>query len=135
MFLSSRTVTITKNKANNILCFDVPIVPGCMVCARCSSELSEILNGKTIDRWPLKKKPLKNFHHLLTKYLPASTGRTQSTGAATHLTEISYFSVTTAKMERGHYRPSITCTYCTSDWHNWHNCQVANKAGEVTTFL
>ena len=49
MFLSSRK-GITKNKANDLLCFDIPIVPGCRDCARCSSELSEILNGKNQNK-------------------------------------------------------------------------------------
>ena len=39
-------VIITKGKALDLLSFEISIVPGYKVCSRCSSELSEILNGK-----------------------------------------------------------------------------------------
>ena len=39
-------VTITKSKALDLLSFDVPVVTGSKVCARCCSFLTVILNGK-----------------------------------------------------------------------------------------
>ena len=35
----------SQEEHENLLCFDAPIVPGLNVCARCSSDLSEILRG------------------------------------------------------------------------------------------
>ena len=36
---------ITKSKALDLIDFDITVIPGCKICARCSSDLSAVLNG------------------------------------------------------------------------------------------
>ena len=47
MKLQFLSCTITKNMSNDLMCYDVSIVPGLKVCVRCSFGLSEILHGKS----------------------------------------------------------------------------------------
>ena len=46
MKLQFLSCTITKNMSNDLMCYDMSIVPGLKVCVRCSFGLSEILHGK-----------------------------------------------------------------------------------------